>query len=361
MNLSLPANGARVLVHTPSARVAETVHALADQGAAVTVHVAPGALRPVLRDLASRDLVTLDPDPDYAAYDVVLRDPAALDAAALETAALEPGTPEPRAPRTQAHSGPRTPTATPSADRPGRVILVGGGPGDPGLLTLAGWEAVQRADVVVCDRLAPVGLLASLDPAVTVIHVGKIPRGEFTPQEDINALLVTHAAAGSTVVRLKGGDSFVFGRGGEEWNACVEAGIPVTVIPGVSSSLAAPALAGIPVTHRQLTQGFIVVSGHVSPQDPRSDVNWAALAGAGLTIVILMGVATLAATADALITHGLDPQTPAACIANAGLPAQRSVRAPLIGLAEAVATADLQPPSVCVVGPVVDALALSPS
>jgi uroporphyrin-III C-methyltransferase len=218
-------------------------------------------------------------------------------------------------------------------------------------------SALQAADVVVCDRLAPLGLLDTLDPGVEVIHVGKIPRGEFTPQERINAILVEQARAGRTVVRLKGGDSFVFGRGGEEWNACIEAGIPVSVIPGVTSSIAGPALAGIPVTHRELAQGFVVVSGHVGPQDTRGSVDWGAVARTGLTIVVLMGVANLEPLARALVANGLDPRTPAACVADAGLATQRVVRATVADLAAAVADADLRPPAVTVIGHAVAALA----
>ncbi len=236
----------------------------------------------------------------------------------------------------------------------GEVVLLGGGPGDPGLLTLAGMDALRAADVIVCDRLAPLAVLDDLD--ADVIHVGKIPRGEFTPQERINQLLIDNALAGRKVVRFKGGDNFVFGRGGEEWNACVAAGIDVRIIPGVSSSLAAPALAGIPVTHRELTQGFTVVSGHVPPGDPRSTVDWANLAASDLTLVVLMGVAHLGDIAGTLIEHGRPADTPAACIADAGLPTQHDVRGPLAQIAELAATAGIEPPAVTVIGPVVDAL-----
>ncbi len=152
---------------------------------------------------------------------------------------------------------------------PGRVILVGGGPGDPDLLTIGGLKALRRADVVLYDHLAPLACLDEVRPGTVLVDVGKIPRGPQTPQEDINALLVEHARAGATVVRFKGGDAFVFGRGSEEWQACAAAGIPVEVIPGVSSAIAGPALAGIPLTHRGLSQSFTVVSGHVGPGPPR--------------------------------------------------------------------------------------------
>ncbi len=238
----------------------------------------------------------------------------------------------------------------------GEVVLVGGGPGDPGLLTVAGLEAISSADVIVCDRLAPLDSLRHARPQARIIHVGKIPHGPYTPQEQINAILVEHARQGRTVVRFKGGDNYVFGRGGEEWLACAQAGVPVRVIPGVTSSVAGPALAGIPVTHRSLSQGFIVVSGHVGPDDPRSDVEWGALARSGLTIVVLMGVATLPSIADHLIRHGLDPQTPAATIADAGHPGMRVVRARLDAIAERTDAARIEPPAVTVIGAVVDAL-----
>ena len=193
-----------------------------------------------------------------------------------------------------------------------------------------------------------------------MIHVGKIPRGDFTPQGRINEVLLEHARRGRHVVRFKGGDSFVFGRGGEEWNACVEAGIPVAVVPGVTSAVAVPELAGIPVTHRSVTQGFVVVSGHVPPDDPRNDVDWAALAQTGLTIVILMGVAALPEISAALIDAGMPDDTPAACIADGGLPSQRSCRATLLAIAEAAAESGISAPAVTVVGPVVTALKEQP-
>jgi len=238
----------------------------------------------------------------------------------------------------------------------GRVLLVGGGPGDPGLLTLAGRDALASADVVVTDRLAPIAAIAEHAPRAEVIHVGKIPRGEFTPQERINDLLVEHARAGRVVVRLKGGDGYLFGRGGEEWQHCVAAGVSVEAIPGVSSAFSVPALAGIPVTHRGLSQGVAVVSGHVAPDDPRSEVDWDALATSRLTIVVLMGVATLGSIAEALIAAGLPADTPAACIADGASPQQRSVRAPLSQIAAEADAGGFAPPAITVIGEVVDAL-----
>lgn len=245
-------------------------------------------------------------------------------------------------------------------DAIGRVLLVGGGPGDPGLLTVAGRDALAAADVVVTDRLAPIAAIAEHAPQAEVVHVGKIPRGEFTPQQRINELLLEHARAGRTVVRLKGGDGYLFGRGGEEWQECTVAGVPVEVVPGVSSAFAVPALAGIPVTHRGLSQGVAVVSGHVAPDDPRSEVDWDGLATSGLTIVLLMGVATLGSIAEALIAAGLPADTPAACIADGASPKQRSVRAPLSRIASAADEGGFAPPAITVIGAVVDALETPP-
>jgi uroporphyrin-III C-methyltransferase len=182
--------------------------------------------------------------------------------------------------------------------------------------------------------------------------VAKIPRGAFTPQERINELLVEHGLAGRRVVRLKGGDSFVFGRGGEEWQACAAAGVPVRVVPGVSSAIAGPALAGIPLTHRQLTQGFTVVSGHLPPGDPGSTLDWSALARAGTTLVVLMGVATLPAITAALIREGMAASTPAATVADAGLPSQRDVRGTVADIAALTAAAGIRPPAITVIGAV---------
>ncbi len=234
----------------------------------------------------------------------------------------------------------------------GRVILVGGGPGDPGLITVAGMAAIREADVVVTDRLAPLAVLDETRPGAEIVDVGKIPRGRFTPQEQINRLLVEHALAGRTVVRLKGGDNFVFGRGGEEWQACAEAGVPVRVIPGVTSAVAVPGLVGIPLTHRTANQGFTVISAHVPPGDPRSTLDYAALAGTGTALVIMMGVATLGAVADELIRHGLDPATPAATVADGCLPDQRVVRGTLASIAQDIHTAAIRPPAITVIGSV---------
>ncbi len=232
----------------------------------------------------------------------------------------------------------------------GRVILVGGGPGAPGLITVRGLAAVREADVLLVDRLAPQAVLAQIKPGAEIIDVAKIPRGAFTPQDQINRLLIERAQAGQTVVRLKGGDIFVFGRGGEEWEACAAAGVEVELVPGVTSAVAGPGLAGIPVTHRSLSQGFTVVSGHVPPGDPTSTLDWAALARSGTTLVILMGVRQLPAICVALLAAGMDPDTPAATVADAGLPDQRSVTGPVRSISELTAAAGIGSPAIIVIG-----------
>ncbi|WP_142460896.1 uroporphyrinogen-III C-methyltransferase [Geodermatophilus aquaeductus] len=241
----------------------------------------------------------------------------------------------------------------PSGGRAGSVVLVGGGPGDPGLITVRGQQAVAQADVVLADHLAPQSLLASLPPEVEVIDASKLPRGRSMAQEQINALLVEHALAGRRVVRLKGGDPFVFGRGMEELEACVAAGVPVEVVPGVTSAIAVPALAGIPVTHRGLTHEFVVVSGHVPPGHPQSLVDWAALGRLRGTVVVLMGVDTAGAIAAALVEHGRAPETPVAVVADGSTATQRAVRTTLAGLARTLAEEGIRPPAVWVVGDVV--------
>lgn len=234
----------------------------------------------------------------------------------------------------------------------GMVILVGGGPGDPELLTLKGFQALADADVVVVDRLAPLAVLDGLREGVEIIDVSKIPRGRFTPQEEINETLVNRAREGRVVVRLKGGDPFVFGRGMEEVIACKEAGVPVEVIPGVTSAVAAPALAGIPLTHRGISQGFTVVSGHAAPNDPRSTLDWAALARGGTTLVVLMGVETVRPIVAALLDAGRDGDTALACVMDGGLSSQKVLLTTLATVAASGPPSELRPPAVIVIGAV---------
>ncbi|MFH0245175.1 uroporphyrinogen-III C-methyltransferase [Streptomyces sp. HK10] len=233
------------------------------------------------------------------------------------------------------------------------VALVGGGPGDPDLITVRGRRLLAEADVVIADRLGPRDLLDELPPHVEVIDAAKIPYGRAMAQEAINAALVEHARAGRFVVRLKGGDPYVFGRGMEEAQALAEAGIPVTVVPGISSSVSVPGAAGIPVTHRGVAHEFTVVSGHVAPGDPRSLVDWAALAKLRGTLVMLMAVERIEAIAEALIEHGRAPDTPVAVVQEGTMAGQRRVDATLATAARTVEKEGVRPPAVVVVGEVV--------
>ena len=229
------------------------------------------------------------------------------------------------------------------------VYLVGAGPGDPGLLTVRGAEVLARADVVVYDRLSVAALLDQAPTHAERISVAKQPGGTSTPQDEINRLLVEHGRAGRTVVRLKGGDPFVFARGGEEAQALLDAGVPFEVVPGITSAIAAPAYAGIPVTLRHSSTSFTVVTGHEDPTSgAEGTVNWEAVAQVGGTIVILMGVARMGLIAERLIAGGRSPDTPAAAVQWGTRPEQRTIRATLATLADQ----DLAAPSTIVVGEV---------
>jgi uroporphyrinogen III methyltransferase / synthase len=230
----------------------------------------------------------------------------------------------------------------------GRVVLVGGGPGDPGLLTLRAAEALGEADVVLFDRLAPAEALAHAREGAELVDVGKIGGGPQVPQEETTALLVRRAAEGNVVVRLKGGDPFVFGRGGEEAQACAAAGIPFEVVPGVTAGVAAPAWAGIPVTHRGLAGGVAFVTGFTQC----SELDWDALARFPGTLVFYMGVRTLPQIAERLVAGGRPADEPAAVVQEGTLPGQRVVQAPLRELPARVSEAGLRAPAVTVVGPV---------
>ncbi|WP_125610467.1 uroporphyrinogen-III C-methyltransferase [Specibacter cremeus] len=229
----------------------------------------------------------------------------------------------------------------------GGITLVGGGPGPADLLTVRAVTALRRADVVYFDRLGPTDDLAALAPSATFVDVGKTPGCHKVPQEEIQARMVADARAGLAVVRLKGGDPFVFGRGGEEVAAAVAAGIPVTVVPGVSSAVAVPGAAGIPVTHRQVSRLFTVVSGHA----PLSPAEYTHLAGLGGTVVVLMGIGTLPALAAGLAAAGLQPHTPVAVVERGFSDTQRTTTATLGTIVSAAATC--RNPAVIVIGAVV--------
>ena len=229
----------------------------------------------------------------------------------------------------------------------GRVVLVGGGPGDPGLVTAAGLAALATADVVVADRLGTTGLLERLPGDVEVVHVGKTAERHPVPQAEINRLLVERARRGQVVVRLKGGDPFVYGRGGEELHACRAAGVEVEVVPGISSALAVPALAGIPLTQRGVASSVHVSSGHAGPEPAAM----AALAE-GATLVLLMAVARLAEICVAAVAAGVAPDLPVAIVEQGSTPGERVTHATLASAAEVAAAAGVRSPAVVVVGAV---------
>ncbi|OBJ37215.1 uroporphyrinogen-III C-methyltransferase [Mycolicibacterium mucogenicum] len=232
------------------------------------------------------------------------------------------------------------------------VALVGGGPGDPELITVRGRRLLAHADVVVADRLAPQELLAELGPHVEVIDAAKIPYGRAMAQDAINAVLIDRAKDGKFVVRLKGGDPFVFARGYEEVLACADAGIPVTVVPGVTSAIAVPALAGVPVTHRAVTHEFVVVSGHVAPGHPESLVNWDALAAMRGTIVLLMAVERIELFAKVLLQGGRPAETPVLVVQHGTTAAQQTLQTTLADAAEDIRSEGIRPPAIIVIGDV---------
>jgi uroporphyrin-III C-methyltransferase len=256
----------------------------------------------------------------------------------------------------------------------GRVTLVGAGPGDPDLLTIAAAKAIASADVILVDDLVHPGVLAHASPAARIVHVGK--RGPYcragveraakrarpsTPQAFIERLMRVEAKRGLHVVRLKGGDPFVFGRGGEERAHLIAAGIDVQVVPGVSAGIAGPAAIGIPVTHRDWSQGVVFVTGHRRRQRDDTgddagfapDIDWAAIAATGLTVVVYMGVGRCRAIVDALVAGGMRPDLPAAAVQSAWTDRQRQVVTTLAALPDAIAAAGIGSPAILVVGDVV--------
>lgn len=296
----------------------------------------PAVARTTLTDDAEVTVsVTAGRDPRRA---TAIRDAVA---AALQTGALPL-----RRRRRPSLVGPvETPVSASSTTDVGRVWLVGGGPGDTGLITARGRTVLAQADVVVIDRLGPRALLHELSSDVEVIDVGKTSGNHPVPQHEINALLIQHALAGRDVVRLKGGDPYVLGRGGEELAACRAAGIEVEVVPGVTSAVSVPAAAGIPVTHRGVARGFSVLTGH----DGAAEVP----GGPDHTLVLLMGVTRLAETADALVTAERPAETPAALVEDGFGPRQRVTVGTLANIAERAAAVGVRPPAVIVVGNVV--------
>jgi uroporphyrinogen III methyltransferase / synthase len=236
----------------------------------------------------------------------------------------------------------------------GIVYLVGAGPGDAGLLTVRAAELIARADVILHDRLIPAEALAGARPDAEVLYVGKQGGGRQVPQEETQRLLVERARAGRTVVRLKGGDPFVFGRGGEEALVCLEAGIAFEVVPGITAGVAAPAYAGIPVTHRELASGVAFVTGHEDPAKPDSALDWPALAAFPGTLVFYMGVRALPRIAEQLVAGGRPADEPVAVVERGTLPGQRTLVATLSDVAERAAAEGIRAPAITLVGPVAE-------
>jgi uroporphyrinogen III methyltransferase / synthase len=238
------------------------------------------------------------------------------------------------------------------AARPGVVYLVGSGPGDPGLVTLRAAELIATADVIVHDRLIPRGSLDGARPDADLIDAGKRPGADATAQAEIERLIVERARSGRSVVRLKGGDPFVFGRGGEEAEALAAAGIPFEVVPGVTAGIAAPAYAGIPLTHREDASAVALITGHEDPAKDDPALDWEALARFPGTLVLYMGVKRLPEIVQRLIASGRDPAEPAVAVERGTTPVQRTVAATLAELPEAIVKAEVRPPAVVVAGPV---------
>ncbi len=234
--------------------------------------------------------------------------------------------------------------------RKGKVFLVGAGPGDPELLTKRAERIIRQADVIFYDKLVNTNILALASPSAELIDVGKDPLHHKVPQHKINTLLVQQAEQGKTVVRLKGGDPFVFGRGGEEAEQLIASGIEVEVVPGISSAIAVPAYAGIPVTHRSYASSLTVVTGHDAQGN---QLQWDVLASLKGTLVVLMGVSTLGENLSQLITHGKPPETPAAIISNGTMRQQRVIVGTVGDLDDKAKRAGIAAPAVLVVGDVV--------
>lgn len=247
---------------------------------------------------------------------------------------------------------PRTATIRKDAATRGKVYLVGAGPGDPELLTVKGRRLLECADTVVYDALVDPCLLELCRPVTTRLYVGKRDRRHDRPQTEINALLIDEARAGRVVVRLKGGDPFIFGRGGEEAEALGQAGVAYEVVPGVSAGIAVPAYAGIPLTHRDFTSELVFLTGHECETNPLP-VNWTHYARSSATLVVFMGFHNLEAIARLLLENGRAPECPVAVIENGTTDTQRTIVAPLANIADRVAAAGLQPPALIVVGEVV--------
>jgi uroporphyrin-III C-methyltransferase len=345
MQIDLDPEGRKVVIFGDATGARQALRRFISSGATVTL-ATPGAL-PAITDRIGAVRYAAQPESADTAGLLRLIGPAWL--------IVDAGLPEPlrrRISELAAHLHLLMINEQP-APSTGQVILVGGGPGHTGLLTLEACEALRQADVVLYDRLAPTDDLAELVTGVELIDVGKSPYHHPIPQRSIEQLMITRAKNGESVVRLKGGDPFVFGRGGEEMQACIAAGIPVQVIPGVSSAVAVPAAGSIPLTHRGVSRSFTVISGHTPPESRELE----GLVRLGGTIVILMGISNLTQIVAGLCRAGLDAATPAAAIERGFSDAQRSVMSPVRELPAEVRRLDISSPAVVVIG---DVVAVSP-
>ncbi len=254
---------------------------------------------------------------------------------------------------TRTHNEWSVSNSTYGASSQGKVYLIGAGPGDPDLITVKALRCLQAADVVLYDRLVNPQLLDEMRPGATRVFVGKGPTHHPLEQPMISELLIAYARQNCMVVRLKGGDPFIFGRGGEEAEALVAAGVPFEIVPGISSAIAVPAYAGIPVTHRDYSSAVTIVTGHEGLKEASQQINWEALANLGGTLVVLMGVKALPRFTKRLIAGGLDPELPAAVIQEGTTQQQRVVTGTLSDIAQLALDAGLNSPATTVIGNVV--------
>ncbi|MFL0446260.1 uroporphyrinogen-III C-methyltransferase [Corynebacterium xerosis] len=355
--MTLMLKGSRVLVVGASTVAERVIPGLVDAGAEVIV-CEGGDISPGIEGWAKRGRIRLWRTPFTPAMlwgkrMVVVTDPDLLREVMVQSnlhGVLVDDATDGAAQHAQEFKGRR---ASRAGHLAGTVALVGGGPGHPDLITVEGRRLLRLADVVLADHLGPLSLLGELDPDVEIIDAAKLPYGRAMAQERINELLVDRASHGLFVVRLKGGDPYLFGRGFEELVALREAGIPVTEVPGISSAISVPASAGIPVTQRGVNHDFTIVSGHVPPGHPKSLVNWDALGKMNGTVAVIMGVKNGPKIADALVAAGRPADTPAAIIQEGTTENQRVLHCDLGTLGQTIVDREVKPPAVLIIGDVV--------